>query len=70
MLPCGLLAAGCTTCSKLVLVVVATAYTMLGIDEIGVQLEQPFDVLPLDSMAKVLTRDVADEFLRDDGDGE
>jgi len=41
----------------------ATAYVMLGIDEIGIQIEQPFDVLPLHGLATVLTRDVADELL-------
>ena len=36
---------------------------MLGIEEIGVQIEQPFDVLPLHGLADVLTLDVADELL-------
>ena len=42
MLPAGLLSAGCTTLPKLLLVVTSTAYIMLGIDEIGIQIEQPF----------------------------
>ena len=63
LLPCGLLSAGCTTRAKLLLVVLSTAYVMLGIDEIGVQIEQPFDVLPLHGMARGLTYDVRDELL-------
>ena len=65
LLPCGLLSAGCTTRAKLLLVVLSTAYVMLGIDEIGVQIEQPFDVLPLHGMAKGLTNDVRDQLLPD-----
>ena len=38
----------------------ATAYIMLGIEEIGAQSEQPFDVLPLHQLATVLTRDVVE----------
>ena len=59
MLPCGLLGAGCTTALKHLLVVVSTSYVMLGIDEIGVDLEEPFGVLPLEALAGALTRDVA-----------
>ena len=33
---------------------------MLGIEEIGAQSEQPFDVLPLHQLATVLTRDVVE----------
>ena len=61
MLPCGLLSAGCSTAIKLALVVTSTAYIMLGIDEIGMQIELPFNVLPLHGMASVLTKDVVDE---------
>lgn len=64
MLPCGLLSAGCGSLKKLVLVVLVVAYIMLGIDAIGIQIEQPFEVLPLHSLAAGLTRDVADELLR------
>ena len=60
MLPCGLLSAGCSSAGKLLLVVLATAYIMLGIEEIGAQSEQPFDVLPLHQLATVLTRDVVE----------
>ena len=66
-LPCGLLNAGCTTLTKLVLVVTCVAYLMLGIDEIGIQIEQPFEVLPLHLLAAILTRDVADQIMHCDG---
>lgn len=66
MLPCSLRSAGCTTALKLVLVVTATSYIILGIDEIGIQVEQPFDALPLHGLATVMTRDVADEMLGPD----
>ena len=41
-----------------------TTYLLLGIDEIGIQIEQPFEVLPLHLLAAILTRDVADEMLQ------
>jgi len=65
MLPCGLLGAGCTSVAKLVLVVTCVAYLMLGIDEIAIQIEQPFEVLPLHSLAAILTKDIADAVLHD-----
>lgn len=68
MLPCGLIGGGCTTLFKLCLVEAAISYIMLGIDEIGIQIEQPFDVLPLHAIATVLTKDVADELLAEDRD--
>ena len=40
----------------------------LTVDEIGVQIEQPFDVLPLHGMARALTNDVRDELLWRPGD--
>lgn len=43
--------------------VISTAYIMLGIDEIGIQIEQPFDILPLTALATILTNDVKDELL-------
>lgn len=61
LLPAGLLGAGCTTLPKLLLIVTTTAFIMLGIDEIGIQIEQPFDILPLHAMARVLTEDVHDQ---------
>jgi putative membrane protein len=64
LLPSGLLGAGCTTLPKLLLVVLTTAYIMLGIDEIGIQIEQPFDILPLHALATVLTRDVEDQLCK------
>lgn len=60
MLPCGLVKAGCTTAAKLALVVVSVSYLMLGIDEIGIQIEQPFAVMPVHALAAGLTRDVTD----------
>jgi hypothetical protein len=45
-LPAGLVSSGCTSFAKLVVVATAVAYVMLGIDEIGVQIENPFDILP------------------------
>ena len=35
-------------------------YLMLGIDEIGIQIEQPFIVMPTHLLAAGLSRDVAD----------
>jgi len=34
---------------------------MVGIDQIGLELEQPFQLLPMNSLAAALTRDVCDE---------
>jgi len=61
LLPLGLIGAGCTTLLKMCLVEVAIAYVMLGIDEIGIQIEQPFDVLPLHALATGITNDVGDQ---------
>jgi len=36
---------------------------MLGIDEIGVQIEQPFSILPLCALATALQNDVVEELL-------
>lgn len=47
MLLAGLVSSGCTSFAKLVVVATAVAYVMLGIDEIGVQIENPFDILAL-----------------------
>jgi hypothetical protein len=44
MLPAGLVSSGCTSFAKLVVVATAVAYVMLGIDEIGVQIENPFSL--------------------------
>jgi putative membrane protein len=63
-LPAGLLGAGCTTLPKLLLVVLTTAYIMLGIDEIGIQIEQPFDILPLHALASDLTKDVEERLCK------
>jgi len=63
MLPCALLSAGCSSLLKLIVVVCATAYITLGIDEIGIQIEQPFDVMPLHGLARMLTLDILDEVL-------
>lgn len=61
LLPPGLIGSGCTTLLKLCLVEVAIAYVMLGIDEIGIQIEQPFDVLPLHALATAISNDVGDQ---------
>ena len=50
-LPAGLVSSGCTSFAKLVVVATAVAYVMLGIDEIGVQIENPFDILPQHALA-------------------
>ena len=63
LLPCGLMSAGCQNAFKLVLIVLSVSYIMLGIDEIAIQIEQPFEVLPLHLLAGGLTKDVADEIL-------
>jgi len=61
LLPCGLTKAGCSTALKLVCVVASAAYLFLGIDEIGLQIEQPFFVMPVHKLAEGLTRDVVEE---------
>ena len=66
LLPGGLLAGGCNSLLKLLIVTVSNAYIMLGIDEIGIQLEQPFEILPLVGLSSALTRDVVDELLPHD----
>ena len=53
--------AGCSTALKLVCVVASAAYLFLGIDEIGLQIEQPFFVMPVHALAEGLTRDVVEE---------
>ena len=61
LLPCGLTKAGCSTALKLVCVVASAAYLARlspGIDEIGLQIEQPFFVMPVHKLAEGLTRDV------------
>ena len=44
-----------------VLATIGTSYIMVGIDKIGVELEQPFQLLPMNSLAAALTRDVVAE---------
>ena len=64
MLPAGLVSSGCTSFAKLVVVATAVAYVMLGIDEIGVQIENPFDILPQHALAGALAaRGVAEREL-------
>jgi len=65
MLPCALVASGVSNVFSLLVTQLGVAYVMLGIDEIGIQIEQPFDVLPLYGMATVLTRDVQEAFAAD-----
>ena len=43
------------------LATLGTSYVMVGIDQIGLELEQPFQLLPMNSLAAALTRDVVDE---------
>ena len=38
-------------------------YAQVGIDQIGLELEQPFQLLPMNSLAAALTRDVCDEMI-------
>ncbi len=45
---------------------VVTAYVMIGIDEIGVELEQPFQLLPLNGLSRALMLDVSDEIEGDE----
>jgi len=63
LLPGGLLSGGCSSLPKLILICVSTSYVMLGIDEIGIQIEQPFEVLPIADLASASTRDVVEELL-------
>ena len=44
-----------------VVATLATSYVMVGIDQIGVELEQPFQLLPMNSLSAALMRDVVDE---------
>ncbi|CAE8666531.1 unnamed protein product [Polarella glacialis] len=46
--------------AQLLISVVSTAYIMLGIDEMAIQIEQPFAVLPLQQLAIASTRGVAE----------
>jgi|TARA_B100000524_G_scaffold334585_1_gene223232 predicted membrane chloride channel (bestrophin family) len=61
LLPCAMTGSGSRAILPNVLTVLSVAYVMLGIDEIGIQIEQPFDVLPLHALATMLTLDVAAE---------
>lgn len=51
---------GAVPIAAVLMIVLSTAYVMLGIDEIGIQIEEPFSVLPLSSLAAALSLDVLD----------
>ena len=61
MLPAALIGSGVSSLVKILAVTLSCAYVMVGIDEIGMQIEQPFDALPLHGLAVTLTKDVVDE---------
>ncbi len=61
MLPAALIGSGVSSLVKILAVTLPCAYVMVGIDEIGIQIEQPFDALPLHGLAVTLTKDVVDE---------
>jgi predicted membrane chloride channel (bestrophin family) len=46
-----------------VLVAVAVAYAMLGLDEISHLLEQPFQLMPIHELSRNMMVDVADAFV-------
>jgi len=46
-----------------------TSYVLLGIDEIGVELEQPFALLPLNSLCEAIMNDVRGKGGRQTRDG-
>ncbi|CAE8604725.1 unnamed protein product [Polarella glacialis] len=48
--------------AQLLISVVITAYIMLGIDEMAIQIEQPFALLPMQQLAIASTRGVAETF--------
>lgn len=64
LLPATLIGAGITSLPKLMVAVLGTAYVGIGIDEIGIQTEMPFDILPLHGMAAIITRDVENELCK------
>jgi predicted membrane chloride channel (bestrophin family) len=41
----------------------AAAFILLGLDEIGVQIEQPFRIMPMQALATNAFRDVADAYV-------
>ena len=58
--PTALRGAGLSLPLNLAGTVIAT-YVLVGIDEIGVELEQPFQLLPLNGLARAIMMDVVDE---------
>lgn len=51
-LPVTLVGAGVKSLGTVLTIVLSVTYVMVGIDEIGIQIEQPFDALPLHALAK------------------
>ena len=43
--------------------VFATAYAFIGIDEVGVQVEQPFEIVPMTSICNLVMRNLAETFV-------
>jgi predicted membrane chloride channel (bestrophin family) len=44
--------------------VFATAYSLVGIDEVGVQVEQPFDILPMNKLCMIAMSNLEETFVR------
>ena len=43
--------------------VFATSYALVGIDEVGVQVEQPFDILPMNKLCLVAMANLEEAFV-------
>ena len=44
--------------------VFATSYALVGIDEVGVQVEQPFDILPMRKLCTIVVFNLEESFVR------
>ena len=62
VLPVSLCGSGVGKAASLITTVIA-AFVMVGIDEIGVQIEQPFRIMPMRPMSAAVMRDVADALI-------
>lgn len=43
--------------------VLATSYALVGIDEVGVQVEQPFDIIPMNKMCMIVMWNLNETFV-------
>ena len=62
LLPVSLLAAGRLETWGVALVTTIAAYVFVGLDEVGMEIENAFQLLPLQQLAAATQKDVQDQF--------